>query len=73
MKYTIACEETIKKTREIIIEVESKEQGDKIANILWDESDMYEKSKDIEVTLGMMNVKILEKNEKQECYKCEVL
>ncbi len=73
MKYKIEYEETIKRVKEIIIEVESKEQGDKIANILWDESDMYEKPEDIEKTLGMMNVKILEKNEKQECYKCEVL
>ena len=73
MEYKIEYEETVKRVKEITIEVNNEEEGKEIADTLWDESDMYEKPKDIEVTLGMMGVKILEKNEKLERYKCEVL
>ena len=72
MEYKIEYEETVKRVKEITIEVDNEEEGKEIADALWDESDMYEKPKDIKTALEMMDIKILREDTKQETYKCDV-
>ena len=69
MKYEIEYTETIKKCNTVTIEVESEEQGEEIADELYEQARNYNHPDDIFYDLRGMGVEVLERCEGAE--ECE--
>lgn len=72
MKYEIEYTEIIKKSNTVTIEVESEEQGEEIAEELYDKARNYDHPDDIFYDLREMGVKVLERCEGAEDCEYEI-
>lgn len=72
MKYEIEYTETVKRCNTIAIEVESEEQGEEIADELYEKARNYNHPDDIFCDLSEMGVKILERCEGAEDCEYEI-
>ena len=73
MKYTIEYEETIKRTNSITIEVEDTDEGEDIANELYDLARRFDHPDDIFYAVSNMGYEVLDTCEGAEYCTYEVL
>ena len=69
MKYEIEYLETIKRYNTVTIDVENKEEGEKIADELYEKANKYDHPDDIFDDLSDMGAKVIERCEGAE--ECE--
>ena len=72
MKYEIEYEETIKRINSVTIEVEDEDEGEDIADELYDKARDFNHPDDIFVALNNMGVKVVETCEGAEDCEYEI-
>lgn len=72
MKYEIEYEETIKRINSVTIEVEDKDEGEDVADELYDKARNFNHPDDIFVALNNMGVKVVETCEGDEDCEYEI-
>ena len=72
MKYEIEYEETIKRINSVTIEVEDEDEGEDIADELYDKARYFNHPDDIFVALNDMGVKVIETCEGAEDCEYEI-
>ena len=72
MKYEIEYEETIKRMNSVTIEVEDEDEGEDIADELYDKARYFNHPDDIFVALNDMGVKVVETCEGAEDCEYEI-
>ena len=72
MKYEIEYEETIKRINSVTIEVKDKDEGEDVADELYDKARNFNHPDDIFVVLNNMGVKVVETCEGDEDCEYEI-
>lgn len=73
MKYTIEYVETVKKVNSVTIEVEDEDEGEEIADTLYDKARNFYHPDDIFAELDDMGVKVIETCEGSEDCEYEIV